>query len=69
MQVGDKVVFVGPEYIWSPQPIIGDRGIITHREGVFSQAGENHSTELVVVKFHNHDKPTVVGIHRLKEDK
>ncbi len=68
-KVGEKVVFIGPDYKFGAGgPTVGERGIVTAAEGHTMQAVGGPVEELVTVRFPNHEKEQVVNCSRLKLD-
>lgn len=68
MNVGDRVVFVGPEFAPGVSNLrLGRRGTVTDRGGhVMSQIGEEPQ-ELVSVRFDGDDRDIVLSIERIEE--
>ncbi len=65
--VGERVIFVGPEYGYGVEtPTIGKRGTIFAREGHYSQRVGRAKEEMVTVQFALDRKPAVVNLSRLK---
>ncbi len=67
--VGSKVVFVGPEYGHGiGGPTIGERGVIIARDGDWCQPVGGEKEELITVRFPLDDRPTVIGLRRVRLD-
>lgn len=68
MNVGDRVVFVGPEFASGVGNLrLGRRGVVTGREGhVMLQIGEEPQ-ELVSVRFDGDDQDTVLSVDKIEE--
>ncbi len=64
-KVGDRVVFVGPEYVHADGPTIGEQGVVTAVGGTASWPGEAPEL-LVTVRFSLDRRDTVLEERRLK---
>ncbi len=68
IQVGVRVIFVGPEYRFTNGPTIGERGVVTERAGYTCQPVGEPISELVTVKFDMDKKATVLDLSKIKLD-
>lgn len=65
MKPGDKVKFVGPEYVNADGPTVGQEGTLTARDGYTTQKRGQKLEELVTVRFDGSKRATVLSINRI----
>lgn len=68
MTINDRVKFIGPEYVYSESPKIGDVGVVTECNKTYCQPHRQKKTELVTVLFDGNARPTVLDIDRLEQE-
>lgn len=66
LTVGSRVVFIGPEYETTLYPYVGQRGVVTEMKGLYAQQYGKEPVELITVDFDGDEKPTVLGIDRIR---